>query len=76
MSALALSLVLVAAVIHASWNYVLKHSGGGIGFLWLSTVLTTVCYAPLAIAVAWSQEFMPTPAQFGLVAISSVVHSC
>ena len=34
MTGLAISLVLGAALIHASWNYLLKKSGGGIGFVW------------------------------------------
>jgi drug/metabolite transporter (DMT)-like permease len=75
MSAFALGLVLAAAFIHASWNYVLKRSGGGIGFLWLSTVLTTVFYAPLAVAVALLQDFTPTLAQLGIVAVSGLLHA-
>ena len=35
MSGLALTLILAAALVHASWNYLLKKSGGGIGFVWL-----------------------------------------
>ena len=75
MSGFALGLVLAAAFIHASWNYVLKKSGGGIGFLWLSTVLTTLIYAPLAVAVALLQEFTPTLAQLGIVAVSGLLHA-
>jgi drug/metabolite transporter (DMT)-like permease len=75
MSTLALALVLAAAVIHASWNYVLKLSGGGIGFLWLATVCSTLFYVPLAIAVALSQEFFPSPMQFGIAAVSSLLHA-
>jgi drug/metabolite transporter (DMT)-like permease len=35
MTALALLLILAAAVVHASWNYFLKRSGGGIVFGWV-----------------------------------------
>jgi len=49
----ALMLILVAAVIHASWNYLLKRSGGGTAFVWLFASLSAVFYAPLAIAVVW-----------------------
>ena len=48
MTALALSLILSAAVIHASWNYLLKRSGGGTVFVWLFAVSSTLIYAPLA----------------------------
>lgn len=75
MSTLALTLVLAAALVHASWNYVLKKSGGGMGFIWLSTLFTTVFYAPLAIFVAISQEFRPTLLQLGITLVSSLIHS-
>jgi drug/metabolite transporter (DMT)-like permease len=75
MGTLALTLVLAAALIHASWNYVLKLSGGGIGFLWLATVCSTLFYAPLAIAVALSLGFVPTPAQLVITAVSSLLHT-
>jgi drug/metabolite transporter (DMT)-like permease len=75
LSGFALSLVLAAAFIHASWNYVLKKSGGGIGFLWLSTVLTTVFYAPLVLAVALLQEFTPSASQLAIVAVSGLLHA-
>lgn len=75
MSGLALALVLAAAVVHASWNYVLKRSGGGVGFIWLSTLFTTACYAPLAIFVALSQEFTPSLTQLGIILVSSLIHT-
>jgi uncharacterized membrane protein len=53
MSALALALVLSAAVVHATWNYLLKRSGGGTAFVWLFATLSAVLYAPLALAVLW-----------------------
>src|SRR5260221_11220654 len=48
MTALAIALVLGAALIHASWNYLLKKSGGGIGFVWAFSALSAPFYAPLA----------------------------
>ena len=47
------ALVLAAAFIHASWNYLLKRSGGGNAFVWLFAALSAVLYAPLALAVVW-----------------------
>jgi drug/metabolite transporter (DMT)-like permease len=75
MSTFALTLVLAAAFVHAGWNYALKRSGGGMGFIWLSTVFTTVFYAPLAIFVAVSQEFTPTFWQLAITLGSSLIHT-
>jgi drug/metabolite transporter (DMT)-like permease len=61
-TALALALVLAAAVIHASWNYFLKRSGGGAVFVWLFATLSALIYAPLAALVIWWQQ-----PQFGWV---------
>ena len=35
MTGLALALILAAAFIHATWNFLLKRSGGGTAFVWL-----------------------------------------
>lgn len=53
MTGSALALILAAAFIHASWNYLLKRSGGGNAFVWLFAALSAVLYAPLAFAVVW-----------------------
>ena len=53
MTGFALSLILAAAFIHASWNYLLKRSGGGNAFVWLFAALSAALYAPLAFAVVW-----------------------
>jgi uncharacterized membrane protein len=53
MTALALALILAAACIHATWNFLLKRSGGGTVFVWWFATLATIIYAPLAIAVVW-----------------------
>jgi drug/metabolite transporter (DMT)-like permease len=74
-SAFALILVLAAAVVHASWNYVLKKSGGGIGFIWLSTLITTACYFPLAVLVAVSQHYVPGLRDLGIILVSSLIHT-
>jgi len=56
MSTLALVLVLTAAFLHAMWNYLLKRSGGGMGFMWLFASFSTLIYAPLALGlVIWQQ---------------------
>ncbi|HVS25894.1 MAG TPA: DMT family transporter [Burkholderiales bacterium] len=65
MSALALTLVLAAAFLHAGWNYVLKKSGGGVGFVWLFAACSTLVYAPLAIGL-----FLIQKPQLGLIQLA------
>src|SRR5258708_37023373 len=66
MTGLAIALVLGAALIHAGWNYLLKKSGGGVGFVWAFAALSAVFYAPLAAVVVYLQHFhfSPTPLAF------------
>jgi drug/metabolite transporter (DMT)-like permease len=47
----ALSLVVVGALIHASWNLLAKHSRGGTHFVWAYSVVAAILYLPLA---AWA----------------------
>ena len=54
MSALALSLVLVAAALHAWWNIVVKHVGGDDHFVLLTALAIVVLWAPLGIYAGWS----------------------
>jgi drug/metabolite transporter (DMT)-like permease len=56
MTALALGLILSAAVVHASWNYFLKRSGGGVVFVWLFAAVSALFYAPLVALIAWWQK--------------------
>ena len=65
MTGLAISLVLGAAFIHASWNYVLKKSGGGIGFVWVFAALSALIYAPLAAGAVILQGFQFTIGEIG-----------
>jgi drug/metabolite transporter (DMT)-like permease len=74
-SGLALVLVLSAALIHASWNFLLKKSGGGIGFVWLFGLLSSLFYAPLAIAIALQQTVSVSSTGLALIATSGVIHT-
>jgi drug/metabolite transporter (DMT)-like permease len=75
MTLLALSLILAAAVIHASWNYFLKRSGGGTVFVWLFAGLSALIYAPLAALVMWWQKPVFGWAHLGLMFASAVLHT-
>jgi len=59
MTGLAIALVLGAALIHASWNYLLKKSGGGIGFVWAFAAFSSLLYAPLAVGVGSLEDIVP-----------------
>jgi drug/metabolite transporter (DMT)-like permease len=75
MTAFALSLVLAAAFIHASWNYFLKRSGGGTLFVWLFATLSALIYAPLAALVIWWQQPEFGWVHFGLMFASAALHT-
>jgi drug/metabolite transporter (DMT)-like permease len=75
MTGLAISLVLGAALIHAGWNYLLKKSGGGIGFVWAFAALSSLLYAPLAVGVVLVQHFELTAAALAFIFASAVLHT-
>jgi len=74
-TALALGLVLAAAFIHASWNYLLKRSGGGAGLITAANLGSLVAYAPLALGVAWFSGYRFNPIHLALMAGSGMVHT-
>lgn len=53
MSALALTLVLVSAVVHPTWNLLARRAthGDPIALIWLTSVLSAALYVPIVIAV-------------------------
>jgi drug/metabolite transporter (DMT)-like permease len=74
-SGVALALVLSAALVHATWNYLLKRSGGGTAFVWLFAVGSALLYAPLAVGVLWWTQPALTMTSFVLIAASAVIHT-
>ncbi|MCB9100038.1 MAG: EamA family transporter [Anaerolineales bacterium] len=56
MTGLALTLVLSAAFIHASWNFLAKRAGGGAAFVWLFAFLSTIIYLPLILTLLLVQR--------------------
>ncbi len=75
MSALALGLVLVSAVIHASWNLVTKRAGADTPFLWLAYVTGALVYAPLALAVVLVARPVLPPVALVFVAVAVVLQT-
>src|SRR5579859_6015517 len=71
----ALALILLSALVHASWNFLLKKSGGGAGLITAANVGSLVAYAPIAAVIAWRTGFRPEPIHFGLMLGSGLVHT-
>jgi drug/metabolite transporter (DMT)-like permease len=74
-SALALALVLVAAFLHAVWNYLLKRSGGGPGIVTAACVVSVIVYAPVVAGVAWWARYTPGLADVALLAFGGAIHT-
>jgi drug/metabolite transporter (DMT)-like permease len=53
MSATALGLVIVAALLHALWNVVAKKTGGDARFALIAALFLVVIWAPLGVWAAW-----------------------
>jgi drug/metabolite transporter (DMT)-like permease len=49
MNALALGIVLVAAFLHAGWNYLAKKSHNKIAFIWWAVLFSTIIFLPMFI---------------------------
>src|ERR1044072_6162672 len=58
MTAFALALVLIAAVLHATWNLCAKKAGGGLPFVWLVGVVICSLYVPV-LAGFWGWKRPP-----------------
>ncbi|MGZ5060974.1 MAG: EamA family transporter [Usitatibacter sp.] len=75
MTGLALVLVLLAAFIHASWNFLLKKSGGGAGLITVASIASLAMYAPVVVAVAWITGYRPTGPHLALMFASGMIHT-
>lgn len=72
-SALAIVLVLSAAVLHATWNYLAKRCYGGIPFVWLISMVAGTVYAPLIVLLFLTTTVSLGVPQLLLMAGSSVL---
>jgi drug/metabolite transporter (DMT)-like permease len=71
----ALALVVVAAFVHASWNYVLKKSGGGIGLLAASAAFAALAWAPIVLVFVLIQGYRFEPIHLLFMLGSALVHT-
>ena len=75
MTVLALALVLFAAFIHASWNFLLKKSGGGTGLITVASLLSLAVYAPIVAVGTWLSEYHFHPLHLALMLGSGMMHT-
>jgi drug/metabolite transporter (DMT)-like permease len=71
----ALGLIVFSALVHASWNFLLKKSGGGTGLITAASLLSLVVYAPLVVAVVWLNGYAFKPIHLALMLGSGMVHT-
>ena len=63
MTTLALGLVLIAAVLHATWNYCAKRAGGGLPFVYLVGLAINSLYVPVLLVYwEWKHPVLPAGA--------------
>lgn len=75
MSAVALALVLVAAVVHATWNLVAKRAGGDLRYVLLLQLGAVFLWAPVGAWFAWHEVPGYGLEQWGLVTASGLLHT-
>jgi drug/metabolite transporter (DMT)-like permease len=75
MTGWALTLILAAAVIHATWNLINKQASGHATFTWLVAVLSALFYAPATITIieVWQLRF--DFVTIGMMAGSAALHT-
>lgn len=71
----ALTLILAAAVIHATWNLLNKHASGHATFTWLVALLSAAFYAPVTITMIEIWELQVGVVQIGIIAGSAALHT-
>jgi uncharacterized membrane protein len=75
MNSIALLLILVAAVVHASWNFLAKHSGGSVACIWLFGAISTVIYFPVVVVVVGLYRPHLGGIEILFIIVSSLLHT-
>jgi drug/metabolite transporter (DMT)-like permease len=73
-SGAALGLVLLAGLVHATWNLAAKRAAGGVAFSALSATFAAVLWAPVGIPVLLGEAPGWSGAQWAAVSGSAVLH--
>lgn len=74
MSASALALVILAGLVHATWNIAAKKTGGDARFACFIAVLSLVVWAPVGLWVGWDVVPRWGWTEWGFVLASGVLH--
>ncbi|GGK01066.1 DMT transporter permease [Lentibacillus kapialis] len=74
MSFLALTLIIISAFMHATWNYLAKRSEGGYTFVWLYMVVSIVAYAPFVIGFLVTRDSQIGWVEIGFMVGSAMIH--
>jgi len=70
----ALALVVLAGLIHASWNIAAKKAGGDVRFVAFTSVVLMVFWAPVGLWVGWQQVPSWGWNEWTLVSASALLH--
>ena len=70
----ALALVLLAAVLHASWNIAAKRAGGDHRFTLITSVITSVLWLPAGLWFGWQEVPRWGWVEWGVITASAAVH--
>ncbi len=70
----ALALVLLAALLHASWNIVAKRAGGDDRFTLITSLFTSVLWLPAGLWFGWQEVPRFGWTEWGVVSASALVH--
>lgn len=74
MPASALSLVILAGLIHACWNIAAKKAGGDARFAFFTGVFLMLVWAPLGLALTWQQVPAWGWREWALIVVSGALH--
>jgi drug/metabolite transporter (DMT)-like permease len=74
-TAWALTLILAAAFVHATWNLLNKRASGHATFTWLVAVMSALFYAPVAAAAIFHWDADVSVAGVGFMAGSAMLHT-
>ena len=75
MNGWALTLILFAAVIHATWNLINKQASGHGTFTWIVALLSALFYAPATIAIIEIWQIKLGFVEVGMMAGSAALHT-
>jgi drug/metabolite transporter (DMT)-like permease len=70
----AVALVLVAALLHATWNIVAKRTGGGAHFVLMGALMIVALWSPLGLALAWQHVPRWGMREWATVLASGIAH--